>query len=203
MLEYCNLHNQYTCIAYKYIIDIWCHQWHITHAVDVPVHLMSTGQLFIHSCIPGAMDKDYNPNQKPVSLCEGCAAGGFRKCQRTSEDQYYSASGAFRCLVESEPTSVNLRILLPFTFLIIWAVFYYLIQIYTTVHCSLHYQRQERKIINICWIMVLRNQIGLIVVFFLIIKIVTFKDPVVISELNWLNLFFFNQRVVILPLWNI
>ena len=37
--------------------------------------------------------------------------------------------------------------------------------------------------------MVLRNQIGLIV-FFLIIKIVTFKDPVVISELNWLNLLF-------------
>lgn len=58
------------------------------------------GQLFIHSCIPGAMDKDYNPNQKPVSLCEGCAAGGFRKCQRTSEDQYFSSSGAFRCLTE-------------------------------------------------------------------------------------------------------
>lgn len=48
------------------------------------------------------MDKDYNPNQKPVSLCEGCAAGGFRKCQRTSEDQYFSSSGAFRCLTESE-----------------------------------------------------------------------------------------------------
>ncbi|KAK3096152.1 hypothetical protein FSP39_023802 [Pinctada imbricata] len=58
------------------------------------------GQLFTRSCIPGAMDYDYNPNQKPVSLCEGCAAGGFRKCQRTSEDQYYGASGSFRCLVE-------------------------------------------------------------------------------------------------------
>ena len=117
MHENSNLHNQYTCIVYKYVIDIWCHHWHITHTVWRPVHLMSTGQLFIHSCIPGAMDKDYNPNQKPVSLCEGCAAGGFRKCQRTSEDQYYSASGAFRCLVESEPPSLNLRILLPFTFL--------------------------------------------------------------------------------------
>ena len=98
---------------------------------------MSTGQLFIHSCIPGAMDKDYNPNQKPVSLCEGCAAGGFRKCQRTSEDQYYSASGAFRCLVESEPTIMNLSILVPFTFLIICAVFYYSIQISTT--CTLQF----------------------------------------------------------------
>lgn len=72
------------------------------YLTDLSCFVLSTGQLFIHSCIPGAMDKDYNPNQKPVSLCEGCAAGGFRKCQRTSEDQYFSSSGAFRCLTESE-----------------------------------------------------------------------------------------------------
>lgn len=124
---YCiQVYNWYMVSSMTYHTRCWC-----------TLHLMSTGQLFIHSCIPGAMDKDYNPNQKPVSLCEGCAAGGFRKCQRTSEDQYYSASGAFRCLVESEPTSMNLRILLLFTFLIIWAVFYYLIQIYTT--CALQF----------------------------------------------------------------
>lgn len=68
----------------------------------MPCFVWSSGQLFVQSCIPGAMDKDYNPNQKPISLCEGCAAGGFRKCQRTSEDQYFSSSGAFRCLTESE-----------------------------------------------------------------------------------------------------
>ncbi|KAK7109961.1 melanotransferrin-like [Littorina saxatilis] len=58
------------------------------------------GQLFVRSCIPGALDAEYNPNQSPVNLCEGCASGGYRKCQRNSEEQYYGASGAFRCLVE-------------------------------------------------------------------------------------------------------
>ncbi|XP_046549141.1 LOW QUALITY PROTEIN: melanotransferrin-like [Haliotis rubra] len=58
------------------------------------------GQLFVRSCIPGALDKEYNPKQTPISLCEGCAGGGYRKCQRNSEEQYYGASGAFRCLVE-------------------------------------------------------------------------------------------------------
>ena len=56
----------------------------------------------MRSCIPGALDKEYNPNQTPVNLCEGCASGGYRKCQRNSEEQYYGASGAFRCLVESK-----------------------------------------------------------------------------------------------------
>lgn len=58
------------------------------------------GQLFVRSCIPGALDKEYNPNQTPVNLCEGCASGGYRKCQRNSEEQYYGPVGAFRCLVE-------------------------------------------------------------------------------------------------------
>nr|KAG5687663.1 hypothetical protein BaRGS_027555 [Batillaria attramentaria] len=60
------------------------------------------GQLFVRSCIPGALDKEHNPNQSPINLCEGCAAGGYRKCQRNSEEQYYGASGAFRCLVEND-----------------------------------------------------------------------------------------------------
>lgn len=58
------------------------------------------GQLFVRSCIPGALDKEHNPKQWPVNLCEGCGAGGYRKCQRNSEEQYYGASGAFRCLTE-------------------------------------------------------------------------------------------------------
>ena len=60
------------------------------------------GQLFVRSCIPGALDEEYNPNQTPVNLCEGCSSGGYRRCLRNSEEQYYGASGAFRCLVESE-----------------------------------------------------------------------------------------------------
>ena len=60
------------------------------------------GQLFTRSCIPGALDKEYNPNQAPINLCEGCAGGGYRKCSRTSEEQYYGVTGAFRCLVESK-----------------------------------------------------------------------------------------------------
>lgn len=58
------------------------------------------GQLFTRSCIPGALDKEYNPSQKPINLCEGCAGGGYRKCQRNSDELYYGATGAFRCLVE-------------------------------------------------------------------------------------------------------
>ncbi|XP_021352485.1 melanotransferrin-like isoform X1 [Mizuhopecten yessoensis] len=58
------------------------------------------GQLFVRSCIPGAVDKLYNPTQKPISLVEGCASGGAKKGRRNSDDYYYGATGAFRCLVE-------------------------------------------------------------------------------------------------------
>jgi melanoma-associated antigen p97 len=58
------------------------------------------GELFSRSCIPGALDSEYNPNVRPINLCEACGGGGFRKCQRNGEEQYYGASGAFRCLVE-------------------------------------------------------------------------------------------------------
>ena len=39
---------------------------------------------------------------KPINLCEGCAGGSYRKCARTSDEQYYGVTGAFRCLVESK-----------------------------------------------------------------------------------------------------
>jgi len=61
-----------------------------------------SGQLFTRSCIPGSVDKAYNPTQYPVSLCEACGAGGGKKCRRNSDEQYYGATGAFRCLVECE-----------------------------------------------------------------------------------------------------
>lgn len=70
----------------------------------VPQHCTifeNLGQLFIRTCIPGALDEEYNPNQYPISLCEGCAAGGYKKCQRNQIEQYYGATGAFRCLVEN------------------------------------------------------------------------------------------------------
>lgn len=66
------------------------------------ININFAGQLFTRSCIPGALDKDYNPNQKPINLCEGCAGGSYRKCARTSDEQYYGVTGAFRCLVESK-----------------------------------------------------------------------------------------------------
>ncbi|KAH9500931.1 hypothetical protein Btru_069230 [Bulinus truncatus] len=59
------------------------------------------GELFTRSCIPGSLDTEYNPNVRPVNLCEGCGANGYRKCLRNSEEHYYGSSGAFRCLVEN------------------------------------------------------------------------------------------------------
>jgi len=64
--------------------------------------MLFPGQLFTRSCIPGALEKEYNPNQTPINLCEGCAGGGFRKCERNSDEQYYGTTGAFRCLTECE-----------------------------------------------------------------------------------------------------
>ncbi|WAR22228.1 TRFM-like protein [Mya arenaria] len=58
------------------------------------------GELFSRSCIPGALDEEYNPSGKPVNLCEACQGGGYRKCKRNSDELYYGATGAFRCLTE-------------------------------------------------------------------------------------------------------
>ncbi|KAH3788478.1 hypothetical protein DPMN_166622 [Dreissena polymorpha] len=58
------------------------------------------GELFSRSCIPGALDKEYNPSGKPVNLCEACQGGGYRKCKRNSDELYYGTTGAFRCLTE-------------------------------------------------------------------------------------------------------
>ncbi|XP_014782585.1 melanotransferrin [Octopus bimaculoides] len=71
------------------------------------------GELFIRACIPGALDKEYNSEGTSISLCEGCGAEGFRKCQRNSEEQYYGANGAFRCLVESGGDVAFVRHLTP------------------------------------------------------------------------------------------
>ncbi|XP_064601903.1 melanotransferrin-like [Liolophura sinensis] len=61
----------------------------------------NVGELFARSCIPGALEYSYNPKGTPVNLCEGCAAGGYRKCQRNNLELYYKATGSFRCLVEN------------------------------------------------------------------------------------------------------
>lgn len=71
------------------------------------------GELFVRACIPGALDKEYNADGFPVNLCEGCGAEGFRKCLRNSEEQYYGANGAFRCLVESGGDVAFVRHLTP------------------------------------------------------------------------------------------
>lgn len=71
------------------------------------------GELFIRACIPGALDREYNPNGAPVNLCEACGAEGFRKCMRNSDEQYYGANGAFRCLVESGGDVAFVRHLTP------------------------------------------------------------------------------------------
>ncbi|OXB63990.1 hypothetical protein ASZ78_014754 [Callipepla squamata] len=79
---------------------------------NVPVgYLMDSGRLpamgcdlpkavsdyFSASCVPGANSANY-----PTSLCQLCKGDstGQNKCQGNSQEQYYSYSGAFRCLAE-------------------------------------------------------------------------------------------------------
>lgn len=59
------------------------------------------GKFFSASCVPGALDPQYNPEgHNPKSLCALCPNNGT-DCQRNSENKYYDYSGAFRCLVET------------------------------------------------------------------------------------------------------
>jgi len=59
------------------------------------------GQYFSKSCVPGILSDHYNPYQtNPVNLCEGCGTHGPKRCMRNDEEQYYGASGAFRCVTE-------------------------------------------------------------------------------------------------------
>lgn len=69
--------------------------------IQITITVLSpAGELFSRSCIPGALDKEYNPSGKPVNLCEACQGGGYRKCKRNSDELYYGTTGAFRCLTE-------------------------------------------------------------------------------------------------------
>ena len=64
--------------------------------------IISLGQYFSKSCVPGILDDYYNPDgTNPVNLCEACGTQGPDRCMRTDEELYYGASGAFRCLTES------------------------------------------------------------------------------------------------------
>ncbi|XP_064630505.1 melanotransferrin-like [Lineus longissimus] len=57
-------------------------------------------EFFFRACAPGILEKQYNPRQVGLNMCEACAAGSSDKCKRTSREQYFSDSGSFRCLVE-------------------------------------------------------------------------------------------------------
>lgn len=60
----------------------------------------AVGNFFSKSCVPGALDRKYNPTgRNPVNLCTLC--GGIKQCQRDHANRYYGYDGSFRCLVET------------------------------------------------------------------------------------------------------
>lgn len=63
---------------------------------------LAVSQYFSKSCVPGILTDYYNPfGTNPVSLCEACATSGPKRCVRNDDEQYFGASGAFRCVCES------------------------------------------------------------------------------------------------------
>nr|XP_045581197.1 transferrin-like isoform X2 [Procambarus clarkii] len=53
------------------------------------------------SCAPGAKHPSYNKQNNYVDrLCSLCIGAGENQCARTSDEPFYSYSGAFRCLVQ-------------------------------------------------------------------------------------------------------
>lgn len=59
----------------------------------------SVGEFFSRSCIPGALESQYNPKgDNPSTMCSMC--GGVDKCARNSSNPFYSYNGAFRCFIQ-------------------------------------------------------------------------------------------------------
>lgn len=59
------------------------------------------GEYFGRSCVPGALDPDYDTlGTNPRSLCLRCYSKGADYCSRTQTEYYYGDAGAFRCINE-------------------------------------------------------------------------------------------------------
>ncbi|CAF0807232.1 unnamed protein product, partial [Didymodactylos carnosus] len=59
------------------------------------------GEYFGRSCVPGALDYDYNKvKTNPRALCLKCYSKGSDYCSRSQREMFYGNSGAFRCLTE-------------------------------------------------------------------------------------------------------
>ena len=59
------------------------------------------GEYFGRSCVPGALDYDYNRlKTNPRALCLKCYSKGSDYCSRSQREMFYGSSGAFRCLTE-------------------------------------------------------------------------------------------------------
>ena len=59
------------------------------------------GEYFGRSCIPGALDPDYNTLMtNPRSLCLRCYSKGSDYCSKSQREYFYGDSGAFRCINE-------------------------------------------------------------------------------------------------------
>jgi melanoma-associated antigen p97 len=59
------------------------------------------GEYFGRSCIPGAMDYNYNTlKTNPRALCLRCYSKGSDYCSRSQREYFYGDTGAFRCLTE-------------------------------------------------------------------------------------------------------
>lgn len=61
------------------------------------------GEYFGRSCIPGALDPDYDTTEtNPRSLCLRCYSKGADYCSRSQVEYYYGDAGSFRCINEGE-----------------------------------------------------------------------------------------------------
>ena len=59
------------------------------------------GEYFGRSCVPGALDPDYDTlKTNPRSLCLRCYSKGADYCSRSQVEYYYGDAGAFRCINE-------------------------------------------------------------------------------------------------------